>query len=98
MQENKPAFVQLYDLYSGALFFIILNAVHCNERSEIILQKSFEKIFKTMSNYDPEKSRIFTWMVKITNERIAEHLSADDSFNVEIPMETTARIHSMSSS
>ncbi len=62
---NLKAFSNLYDNYAPALLGIISRIVNCRESSEDVLQETFIKISRYISTYDPDKSRLFTWMAKL---------------------------------
>jgi RNA polymerase sigma-70 factor (ECF subfamily) len=64
-EKNQTAFSYLYDNYSQALFGIINSIVNDNEESEDVLQKVFLKIWSNFSSYDPDKGRLYTWMLNI---------------------------------
>jgi RNA polymerase sigma-70 factor (ECF subfamily) len=80
---------RLYDRYSGALFFIILDSVQSNKDSEEILEKSFLKIFECINEYEPTKCRLFTWMLKITNNTITEHSTRSSITKPDIVFSST---------
>ena len=63
---EQQAFSYLYDNYAGALNGIITRMVEDRQLAEDILQEAFIKIWNNFSNYDPEKGRLFTWMLNIT--------------------------------
>lgn len=63
--NDRAAFENLYDKYSGAMFNIIFRIVQSNEVAEDVLQDSFLKIWKNISTYDESKSTIFTWMLNV---------------------------------
>jgi len=66
LQKNeRTAFEFLYDHYSGALFNIISKTVRDEERAADVLQESFLKIWKNIASYNPEKGRLFTWIMNI---------------------------------
>jgi RNA polymerase sigma factor (sigma-70 family) len=64
-QKDQKAFSYLYDNYSRALFGAVHAIVNDKEESEDILQKTFLKIWNGFSSYDPEKGRLYTWMLNI---------------------------------
>lgn len=66
LQRNeRVAFDFLYDHYSGALYNIILKTLRDEERAADVLQESFLKIWKNIASYNPEKGRLFTWILNI---------------------------------
>jgi RNA polymerase sigma-70 factor (ECF subfamily) len=56
----------LYDNYSQALFGVINAVVNNYEEAEDVLQKAFLKIWNNFQSYDPEKGRLYTWMLNIS--------------------------------
>jgi RNA polymerase sigma-70 factor (ECF subfamily) len=63
--RDQRAFSYLYDNYSKALFGVINSIVNNTEESEDVLQKSFLKIWNNFSSFDPNKGRLYTWMLNI---------------------------------
>ena len=72
--NDKTAFENLYDKYSGAMFNIILRIVQSNEVAEDVLQDSFLKIWKNIESYDENKSTIFTWMLNVCRNTALDSL------------------------
>jgi RNA polymerase sigma factor (sigma-70 family) len=64
-RNEQTAFEFLYDHYSGALFNIISKTLRDEERAADVLQESFLKIWKNIASYNPEKGRLFTWIMNI---------------------------------
>lgn len=64
-RNERTAFDFLYDHYSGALFNIITKTLRDEERAADVLQESFLKIWKNIASYNPEKGRLFTWILNI---------------------------------
>ncbi len=64
-QNDRVAFEYLYEHYSGALFSVITKVLRDNEKAEDVMQDAFLKIWKNISSYDPDKGRLFTWMLNI---------------------------------
>lgn len=70
-KKDLEAFSYLYDNYSPALFSIITRAISSHEFAADIMQQVFVKIWQKFEYYDPNKSRLFTWMAVIAkNETI----------------------------
>lgn len=55
----------LYDHYGDALYGIILRIVGREDDATEVLQDTFMKIWKNGATYDPERGRLFTWMLNI---------------------------------
>ena len=64
-RNERVAFEFLYDHYSGALFNIICKTLRDEERAADVMQEIFLKIWKNIASYNPEKGRLFTWIMNI---------------------------------
>jgi len=64
-QRNRDAFSYLYDNYSPALYTVILSIIPNREQANDILQEVFIKIWRQSESYDPDKGRLYTWMIQI---------------------------------
>ncbi len=64
-QRNRDAFSYLYDNYSPALYTVILSIIPDREQANDILQEVFIKIWRQSDSYDPDKGRLYTWMIQI---------------------------------
>lgn len=63
--KNQRGITLLYEHYSPALYNIILRIVQSEAVAEETLQDAYLKIWDNFSKYDPDKGRLFTWMVRI---------------------------------
>lgn len=63
--KNQRGITLLYEHYSPALYNIILRIVQSEAIAEETLQDAYLKIWDNFSKYDPDKGRLFTWMVRI---------------------------------
>lgn len=64
-QKDNHAFSYLYEHYSGALYGVIRQIVTDTELANDVLQETFVNIWRRMDSYDPDKGRLFTWMLNI---------------------------------
>ena len=55
----------LYDHFADALYGVVCRIVQDDALAADILQDSFVKVWQNADQYDPEKSRLFTWMLRI---------------------------------
>lgn len=62
---DQKVFSKIYDLYSAALYGIILRIVDSSAVADDVLQETFIKVWKNAGKYDESKGRLFTWMVNI---------------------------------
>ena len=64
-RRDSKAFSYLYDNYSGSLYTIISQIVNDVELASDVLQEVFVNIWRRIDSYDPDKGRLFTWMLNI---------------------------------
>lgn len=64
-QQDQRAIATLYDQYGAALFGVVLRIVHSRELAEQVLQDTFVKAWRNGASYNPEKGRLFTWLLNI---------------------------------
>ena len=64
----------LYDNYSAVLYGVILNGVKNEAVAEDVLQEVFIKIWKNMQGYDPDRGRLYTWMINIARNSVIDYL------------------------
>jgi len=55
----------VYKKYGNAIFGIISRIVRDDHSSEEVLQNTFLKVWKSISDYDENKSSLFTWIAVI---------------------------------
>ena len=72
--KSTEAFATLYDDYASTLFGIACKIVHDKAAAEDLLQDIFVKIWKHIGSYDPEKGRLFTWLLNITRNTCKDYL------------------------
>ncbi len=76
-RNERSAFEFLYDHYSGALFNIISKTLKDEEKAADVLQESFLKIWKNIASYNPEKGRLFTWIMNIARNGAIDAVRAE---------------------
>jgi|SRR6478609_1569351 len=65
-QRTQAAFTYLYDNYSPALYGLIVSIVQDKELANDVLQEVFIKIWRQIDQYNPEKGKLFTWLINIS--------------------------------
>lgn len=73
-RREQTGVERLYQLYSGALYHMILKIVPESETAQEILQDVFLRIWNKIDSYDAQASRPFTWMARIARNRAIDHL------------------------
>ena len=72
--HDLEAFKSLYKFYASPLLGSILRTVNDQQKSELILEKTFIEIWNTIGLFDETKHRLFTWMNQIARRLIAEQV------------------------
>ena len=62
---DKDALPLIYANYKAVLFGNIKRIVKRQEIAEDVFQESLIKIWKKRADYNPQKGRLFTWMIRI---------------------------------
>lgn len=65
-QRDERGMQQLFEHYGGALNHIITQVVPEKEEAEEVLHDSLMRIWDKVGDYEPDRSRLFTWMARIT--------------------------------
>ncbi len=78
LSNDEQGLRLLYRNYSSAIFGIISRIVPTSHEADEVLNDTFLKIYKNISSYDKDKSKLFTWMARIArNAAIDKRRSAD---------------------
>lgn len=64
-KKEEEAFRYLYLHYRGSLFSVISQIIPDKETAGDVLQEVFIAVWKNAEKYDPEKGRLFTWLLNI---------------------------------
>lgn len=76
-ERNEGAIDSLYDRYSDVLYGIILRVVKDEMTAMDVLQDSFVKIWQKADQYDPNKSKLFTWLLQVARNTAIDQLRSD---------------------
>ncbi len=71
---SKAAFSYLYRQYSAVLYGIINKVVYDEQTAQDVLQDVFVKIWTNIDQYNPQKGRIYTWMLNIARNAAIDKL------------------------
>ncbi|WP_299184777.1 RNA polymerase sigma factor [uncultured Aquimarina sp.] len=63
--QDTKALSKVYDLYSGAIYGVILRMCKNEPLAQELLQETFMKIWQKANTYDSEKGKFFTWSYRI---------------------------------
>lgn len=76
-RNDRIAFEYLYDNYSGAIYHVICKVVKEGELAQDIMQEAFLKIWRNIASYNPDKGRLFTWMINIARNGAIDALRSE---------------------
>lgn len=63
--KTNEGFEKIYTSYGNALYGVIYSILKETAASEDALQEVFLKIWNNAESFNPERSKLFTWMVNI---------------------------------
>lgn len=64
-KEPRKAVAKILEKYGSVLLGVIQKIVDTKEVAEDTLQETCVKIWKNASSYNPDKGRLFTWLINI---------------------------------
>src|SRR5699024_1276397 len=70
----SDALAQLYDLYKGLLFGLIMTVVKNREVAEDLLQEVFMKIWEKAPTFQQKKGNVYSWIVTLTRNQAIDHI------------------------
>ncbi len=68
------AFAKIYERYSRLVFHTALKYIHDRPGAEEIVQEVFFKAWRFAGDYRPERSRLSTWLIRITQNQCIDEL------------------------
>ena len=77
-QKDQEAFERLYDDYSPALYGVIYRILKQEEIASEVLQDTFLKIWQKAGQFDPQKGKLFTWMINIARNTAIDKLRSKE--------------------
>lgn len=95
LRKERFAIEVLYDMYSAALYGIIVRIVPEQEAAEDLLQEVFVKIWNSFSGYDADRGRLFTWMANIARNLAIDRLRSKDYRNSHKNQDLENSVHAV---
>jgi len=82
---DKASYMKLYNKYAPAVLGVLMRSLSDKNLAEECTQDAFCKIWHDRLQYDPEKERLFTWMLKVAkSSNLYGTLMADRKVDDEI--------------
>lgn len=95
---DKEAYAELYDRYGRSLYGVIFTIVKNVPDSENLLQDVFVKIWRNIDRYDPEKGRLFTWLIVIARRMALDFVRSAQFGAKQMIQSETLLVHKASNS
>lgn len=73
-EDRKTAVSLIYDAYAKALYGVLLKMMDGPTDAQDVLQESFIKIYRSIESYDPDKARLFTWLMRVARNTAIDHI------------------------
>lgn len=67
----------MYDHYANSLFGIVLRIMKNDATAKDVMKDSFMKVWKNHTNYQVDKTKLFTWLLQIFRKTAIEHQKKD---------------------
>lgn len=77
-QKDKYALSYLYDHYASALNGVIIRIIKAEDVAEEVLQDVFLKVWDKIDTYDPDKGKLFTWILNIARNLAIDKLRSKE--------------------
>ncbi len=74
LQHDEDGFNYLYDNYAPAIYGVVVRIVGEKEYANEALQDVFVKIWKNIKQFDPERGRLYTWMINIARNTAIDYI------------------------
>lgn len=85
LKGDKDDYLKLYDKYAPAVLGVLIRTMGDKDLAEECMRQAFCDIWSERKNYDPEKERLFTWILKIVKKSaLYETLTKGRSLDDEI--------------
>jgi RNA polymerase sigma-70 factor (ECF subfamily) len=68
-EKDQEAFSKLYDLYSGAIYGVILKICRSEVAAQEVLQDTFLTVWNKSALYNEEKASFYTWLYRIARNK-----------------------------
>lgn len=88
-KQDEKGMALLYDHYGDTLFGVAYKITKDEDLAKDVLQISLMKIWKKIDTYDSKKSKLFTWMFRITRNTAIDkirsvNLKSDQEIQIEV--------------
>lgn len=74
MRGDDDAIERLYDRHSRTVFSYLVSKLGDRAAAEDVHQQVFAELWRRSRDYDPSRSKVFTWVMVIARSRATDHL------------------------
>lgn len=68
-EKDQEAFSKIYDMYSAAIYGVVLKICRSEEIAQEVLQDVFLTVWHKSQQYDKEKASFYTWLYRIARNK-----------------------------
>ena len=88
-ERNEKGMDLLYEYYGDALYGIAFKTTQDEDLAKDVLQESLIKIWNKIDTYDKEKSKLFTWIFRVTRNTAIDKIrsyktKSDKEIQIEV--------------
>ncbi|WP_346267276.1 sigma-70 family RNA polymerase sigma factor [Halalkalibaculum roseum] len=76
--RDEKAMAELYELYNGLLFSMIISVVKKKEEAEDVLQEVFVTIWEKAPTFNEERGNVYSWLVTLTRNKAIDRIRSKD--------------------
>ncbi|WP_421978005.1 RNA polymerase sigma factor [Roseivirga seohaensis] len=76
--QDKDALSYVYDKYGAALYGAVQRIVQDDDVTAEVVQDIFLKIWNKIEMYDPQKGRLFTWMLNLSRNAAIDKIRSKE--------------------
>ena len=73
-QRDPKALGELYDLYGGMVYRLILRIVRDSGTAEDLVQETFLRVWNRVAGLDEERGAVGPWLLAVARNRAIDHL------------------------
>lgn len=85
-EKHRPALEELYDRYIKLVYSFILKSTRDQDKTRVIVQAVFTRIWTTENGYNPDKGQFVNWLLTITRNITIDHHRKEKRENAHLSL------------
>ncbi|MEO6190049.1 MAG: sigma-70 family RNA polymerase sigma factor [Saprospiraceae bacterium] len=95
IKGDQGAFSELYDGFGESLYSIINKIIPDPSECENLLQDTFVKIWRSIHLYNPEKGRLYTWLISVARNIAIDFYRSSHFSNLKMIQNEDSLVYSV---